>query len=85
MSFQKRSIRGLRSANAQLKAENEKLTKTIQISQENCNKEIACIKSYEKKMRDQQDVLAKMQVSPLHKSLEENTGAGLGLGFNLCV
>ncbi|KAM7341560.1 phosphodiesterase 4D interacting protein centrosomin isoform 2-T2 [Cochliomyia hominivorax] len=56
-----RSIRGLRSKNTDLKADIEKLMVAIEQTQDNFRKEMSNTQMYERQMRDQQDVLSKMQ------------------------
>ena len=62
-NIKKRFIRGLRSKNNELKADNEKLMSAFKHTQENFSKEMSNMKSYERQMREQQDVLTRMQVS----------------------
>ncbi|KAM7341566.1 phosphodiesterase 4D interacting protein centrosomin isoform 7-T8 [Cochliomyia hominivorax] len=66
-----RSIRGLRSKNTDLKADIEKLMVAIEQTQDNFRKEMSNTQMYERQMRDQQDVLSKMQAQQLRDELHK--------------
>ncbi|XP_061391426.1 centrosomin [Musca vetustissima] len=71
LATKERSIKGLRSANAELKSENEKLVKAFKSSQDNFNQEMSNIKEYESKMNQQQETLAKIQTQQLKQDLQK--------------
>ncbi|XP_046809681.1 centrosomin isoform X2 [Lucilia cuprina] len=67
-----RFLRGLRSKNADLKADNEKLMVAFKHTQDNFSKEMSNIQTYERQMRDQQDVLSRMQAQQLREELQKH-------------
>ncbi|XP_058984766.1 centrosomin isoform X2 [Musca domestica] len=71
LATKERSIKGLRSANAELKSENEKLVLALQSTRDNFGKEMSNIKEYESQMRQQQETLTKMQTQQLKQDLQK--------------
>ncbi|XP_065366562.1 centrosomin isoform X2 [Calliphora vicina] len=66
-----RFLRGLRSKNADLKADNDKLMVAFKHTQDNFCKEMSNMQMYERQMRDQQDVLSRMQAQQLREELQK--------------
>ncbi|XP_073812655.1 phosphodiesterase 4D interacting protein centrosomin isoform X2 [Musca autumnalis] len=71
LATKERSIRGLRSANAELKSENGQLLNALKSTQDNFANEMSNIKECESQMRQQQETLTKMQTQQLKQDLQK--------------